>query len=305
MSISVGLDISKSKIDVFYADKHSVIINEKSSIEKFFQKLDKTSKIVMEATGKYHRLAHRSLTQLGFEVMVINPYQSKHFAKALNLICKTDKVDAKMLSMYGEKLDFKVTQCCNEKQEELQDLSRYLDDLQEIRHGLEMRKSESDGFIKESLETTLLTLKEEINNTEEKLRTIIKSDGKLNEKLNILQSIPGVGEKTAIYLICTLKELGTLNKREIVALAGLAPINNDSGNSSGKRHVRGGRRQIRAHLYMPILGAATQHNPKLKKFYTGMVSRNKPKKVALTACMRKLIVWANSMIEAGEYWKEN
>ena len=161
MSISVGLDISKSKIDVFYADKHSVIINEKSSIEKFFQKLDKTSKIVMEATGKYHRLAHRSLTQLGFEVMVINPYQSKHFAKALNLICKTDKVDAKMLSMYGEKLDFKVTQCCNEKQEELQDLSRYLDDLQEIRHGLEMRKSESDGFIKESLETTLLTLKEE------------------------------------------------------------------------------------------------------------------------------------------------
>ena len=106
-------------------------------------------------------------------------------------------------------------------------------------------------------------------------------------------------------LLCYLKELGQVSKREIAALSGLAPVNNDSGKFSGKRHIRGGRRDVRSHLYMPILGAATQHNPRLKIFYNRLVASGKPKKVALTACMRKLVVWANAVVSVGEVWDEN
>lgn len=118
-------------------------------------------------------------------------------------------------------------------------------------------------------------------------------------------SIPGIGAKTGLMLLSLLRELGCLEKTEIAALAGLAPANNDSGTFRGKRTIKSGRHDVRSHLYMPTLGAATKHNKRLKKIYDRLVASGKPKKVALTACMRKLIVWANAILMSGEAWVEN
>lgn len=305
MSISIGIDIAKEKIDCYCNDVHTQVSNNAKAIKAHFKSFDKSLRVIMEATGKYHRTAHRELEELGFQVMVVNPYQSKHFAKALNLICKTDKVDAWMLAQFGKKMDFKATPCATKKQEKIQDLSRHLDDLKKLKHGLEMRIRESQGFIKKSLAKALHPLNKEIKATEKELKSLVDNDKSLSEKKVLLLSIKGIGETTAIVLLCYLKELGHLNKRQIAALSGLAPINNDSGKFRGKRRIQGGRHDIRSHLYMPILGAATQHNPRLKAFYERLIAAGKPHKVALTACMRKLIVWANALLTTGEYWNDN
>lgn len=305
MSISIGLDISKDKIDVFAEGKHREVANTKEAIIDYFDAQDRTSCIVMEATGKYHRLAHRVLVGLGFKVMVVNPYQSKHFAKAMNLLCKTDKVDAKVLSAFAERMEFKETCCASENEEKMQDLSRHLDDLKKLRKELTQRGKESKGFIKASLDATITTIDAEIDKTESKLKSIICGDEQLTRKFKLLLTIPGIGESTAISLLSYLRELGLVTKQQISALSGLAPMNNDSGLFKGKRRIRGGRHDVRTHLYMPILGAATQHNARLKVFYDKLVDSGKPKKVALTACMRKLLVWANAVLMTGQPWNAN
>lgn len=305
MSISMGLDIAKEKIDCYCDGVHSQIANNAKAIKGHFSAISRECQILMEATGVYHRTAHRVLEQMGFGVMVINPYQSKHFAKALNLICKTDKVDAKLLWLYAEKMDFKVTVCAEQEEETLQDMSRHLSDLKEVEHSFTMRLREATGVVKKSLTKLLGATQREILMIEKSLLTLIEADESLSKKCDCLTSIPGVGEVTAVFLLSSLRELGRVNKREIAALSGLAPMNNDSGQFKGKRRMRGGRREIRAHLYMPILGAATQHNPRLKAFYQRLVASGKPKKVALGACMRKLIVWANTLLATEACWDEN
>jgi len=304
MSLSIGLDISKDKVDYYFNGTYGQIKNNKADIIACFKEISKDHCVVMEATGKYHRIAQRALEQMGFQVMIINPYQSKHFAKALNLLCKTDQVDAKMLSLFGEKMIFKPTVPPTEAQQMMQDLSRHLDDLKKIKVGLELRKKESTGFIESSLQNTMNTLQQEIKETEIELKNIAEQDVELKKKLNLLISIPGVAQTTAISLLSYLKELGSLSKREISALSGLAPVNNDSGLFKGTRRIRGGRHDVRSSLYMPCLGAATQHNQRLKYFYQKLIDSGKPKKVALTACMRKLVVWANAILASNTPWEE-
>lgn len=304
--ISVGIDVSKLKLDIFYSNKSFSIPNEQKEIKNFFKtRLEKDSKIVVEATGKYHRLVHEELVKLGHKVMIINPYQSRHFAKAMNVICKTDVVDAKILSLYAEKMDFKHTKPPTVKELKMQELSRHLEDLKKIKQDLENRLRDSEGYVAKSLKKAIKAIEKQIKETEEKLQEFVKTDEEVEKRCSLLTSIPGIGIPTAIMLLCNLRELGSLDRNEITALSGLAPINNDSGLFSGKRYVRGGRKEIRAKLFMPILGAATRHNKRLKAFYEKLVADGKAKKVALTACMRKLIVWANSILASGKKWQEN
>lgn len=305
MSISVGLDIAKDKIDYYFAGEHGQLANTAEAIKSFFSELECTYRVVMESTGKYHRLPHRILEGLGIEVMVVTPFQSKHFSRALNLLCKTDKVDAKMLSLFGEKMTFKVTSCDTLYQEQLQELFRHRDDMKGIAHGLKMRLKESEGFVAESLSEALATVDKTIKASEIELKQLIAKNEETNDKCNLLCSIPGIGNLTAMVLLCLLKELGCVTKNEVAALAGVAPINNDSGTFTGRRRIQGGRHDVRAHLYMPILGSVTKHNPRLREVYERLVASGKPKKVALTACMRKMIVWANAILTSGEPWNEH
>lgn len=304
--VSVGLDIAKEKIDFYSAGMHAEIMNTKKAIETYFKTISRDSRVVMEATGKFHRIAYKTLEDMGFSVMVVNPYQTKHFAKAMNLLCKTDRVDAKMLALFAERMEFKPVKCSSEKQEKMQELSGHLDDLKQLKLDLESRLRESkDRFIEPSLKKVLGVLDQEIKATEKQLKFLIESDEELKKKLELLLTIPGVGQTTAVNLLSYLKELGTLNKYEIGSLAGLAPMNNDSGKLKGRRSIKGGRHQIRRHLYMPVLGAATQYNARLKAFYQRLVASGKPKKVALVACMRKLVIWANAVLANNQPWNEN
>ena len=305
MSLTIGLDIAKDKIDYFSEPNYAQFKNTEAAIKSFFKNVAKDSCIVMEATGKYHRVAHKTLEKLGYRVMIINPYQSRHFAKSMNVLCKTDKVDAKLLALFGEKMNFKDTPCATQQQEDMQELSRHIDDLKKTKMDLEQRKRDSEGYIKKSLQKAIDFLDKQIKEAEKRLKLTIEDDKVLKEKVKLIQSIPGLGEQTAICLLSYMKELGHVTKREVAALAGLAPINNDSGTFRGRRRIRGGRHDVRSHLYMPALGAATQHNARLKEFYNKLVAAGKPPKVALTACMRKLIIWVNALIMTGQPWQDN
>jgi len=239
MSLSIGLDIAKDKIDFYCDGCYAQIKNNTTDIKKYFKNIDRDHSVLMEATGKYHRTAHQSLEQMGFQVMVINPYQSKHFAKAMNLLCKTDRVDARMLSLFGEKMMFKPTICLTEIQQNMQNLSRHLEDLKKIKVSLELRKREAEGFIGRSLDNAINALKKEIKKTKDALENEVSSDKTLEPNADLLMSIPGIAQTTAICLLSYLNELGLVNKREIAALSGLAPVNNDSGLFKGKRRIKG------------------------------------------------------------------
>lgn len=302
--LSVGIDIAKHKIDIFYSGKNYTVKNQKHELKKFFTTLPNESRVVMEATSKYHRLSHEVLNDLAFDVMVINPFQSRNFARAMNVICKTDKIDAKVLSVFGEKMDFKPTLIAKKSEIRMLELSRHLDDLSKIRMSLERRLEGSDSFVAKSLKSVIKKTKLEIEKSRKELEEVVSSDKEVKNKCDLLETIPGIGKQTAIMLLSNLKELGKLDRNKITALAGLAPRNNESGTYQGKRYVRGGRVEVRSHLFIPTLGAATMHNKKLKAFYDGLVERGKDKRVALTACMRKLVIWANMIIATGQPWKD-
>ena len=160
------------------------------------------------------------------------------------------------------------------------------------------------GFIARSLIRALKAIDSEIKGTELALKEVINSDPILQTNCALLKTIPGVGEPTALMFLSYLRELGQATSKEIAALSGLAPMNNESGAFKGKRRIKGGRHDVRTGLYMPILGAATQHNKRLKEIYTRLVAAGKLKKVALTACMRKLVIWANAILKSQKPWDE-
>lgn len=302
--IAVGIDIAKDKIDVWMNNHLTTLKNNRPAIEKFFSKVDKNkTKALMEATGSYHRLTHRILCELEIKAMVINPYQSRHFAKSMNIVCKTDKVDAKVLSLYAERMDFKPTAVPTELEEKIQDLVRHIDSLKKTLTVYRLRQEILDSDVKSSCAVVIQMLKTEISTTEEKVDQLINTNQSLQIKRDILESAPGIGRQTANVLIGLMRELGLCNRNEIAAIAGLAPINCDSGKMRGRRRIQKGRHDVRRHLYMPILGAVTKHNPVLKEFYQRLVKAGKPPKVALTACMRKLLIILNMMVRTGEKWR--
>jgi len=304
MSLSIGIDVAKKKLDIFDGERAFTIDNDEKAITKAFEGYPRDSRIVIEATGKYHRLTHSVLHEMGFKVMVINPFQSRHYAKAMNIQCKTDGVDAKVLSRYGNGVEFKESVPESANQAQMRELSRHLDDLKQMKTELELRIRESERFILASLECVRESLLKQIEETETRLKEISSSDDDMRRNRDLLTTMPGVGETTAIMLCSYLKELGKVSKTEISALTGLAPMNNDSGTFRGKRRIRGGRHEVRRALYMPVLGAATRHNPRLMALYKRLIEAGKPKKVALTACSRKLVVWANAMLANNQTWQE-
>jgi len=303
LMIAVGIDISKQKIDVWMNNKLTSLENNEKTIKKFFVPICRDGvKVVMEATGRYHRTAHSVLNALGFDVMVINPFQSRHFAKSMNIFCKTDKVDAKVLSQYAQRMEFCKTPVLSKNEEDLQNLIRYLDDLKHLLIQHKNRLEFASGITQKSLKRLIESTKIEMAVTTKAIEALIQSDDNLAKRCEILTSIPGIGKATAAMLSGLLSELGSISNKEATALAGLAPMNCDSGKFTGKRHIQKGRHDVRRLLYIPTMGAATMHNSVLKNFYKKLIAAGKPPMVALVACMRKLIVFANTLLKKGEKW---
>ncbi len=304
--IIIGIDVSKSKLDIWDSNnKFKVIDNQESAIADYFLSFKKdysTVRIILEATGKYHRLAHQILSDMGFDVMVINPYQSRNFAKAMNLNCKTDKVDARMLCSYGQAMEFENTKVLDPEQELLVELSRRKEQLQGdlVREANRLKVAHKELI--NSIEHHINFLKQQISDIDNQLNEAVVNNPELKQKLDILTSVPGIGKISALTLIAQLPELGFVSRRQISSLTALAPINNDSGKMKGRRSINNkGRIMIRRSLYMPIL-SAIRNNPTIKKFYHHLKQQGKESKVAIIACMRKLITILNLMLKNNTKW---
>ena len=308
MIITVGIDIAKDKLDIWTEQvKYMTIKNCATAIKTYFKANLKDAekvRIVIESTGKYHRLAHKTFHELGCEVMVINPYQSRNFARSMNIQCKTDKVDAKVLCMFGETIKFKATAPMDKTNEEMHELcGRRTQIMQE----LVAEKGRLHGAHKKvlkSIESHIKFLKNEIETIDEELKKITSDDDDLSRKSEILRTVPGVGPVLAMSVLTYLPEIGTLSRGETGCLAGLAPMNNESGTMRGKRSIKKGRKPLRDSLYMPIMNAV-RHNDVLIKVYKRLIEAGKPCKVAFVACMRKLLCILNAMIRENREWSDN
>ena len=259
--------------------------------------------IAMEATGKFHREAHRNLHDSGFAVAVVNPLRSRLFAKATGQLAKTDKVDARMLAMLAGVLEPKAKPPAPEVLETFQELVRGRETLVAQRTAFLNQLGDAKvTFLKQQIRRQIKTLETAIDRLEGEIGRIVKADPALARRYEILLSIKGVGPITAVTVLANFPEIGTCSAKQSAMISGLAPIADDSGDRTGQRKIKGGRAGLRTGIYMAAVSAASS-NPALKAFYDRLVAKGKERKLALTAVMRKLIVLANTLIREDRLWE--
>ena len=259
--------------------------------------------IVMEATGGYEQKLAGALVSAGFKVAVANPRRIRRFADASGHLAKTDAIDAGVIAHYGQVMNPPQWQRPDPALAELKELASRRGQLVEQRVREKNRRAKSAGtLVGRDLTVSINWLTARIERIDRALTGMISADAALKSRYDRLLSVPGVGPGLALTLLTGMPELGSLNRRTIASLAGVAPYSRDSGTFRGRRAIWGGRARVRSALYMGALSAA-RCNPVLKQFYERLVAAGKPKKVALTACMRKLLTILNDMTRRGEYWR--
>jgi transposase len=302
----IGIDISKETFDIHcIADgsDHHISYTEEN-IHKSVELLcaRKPKLIVMEATGGYEIPLASELQAAGLPVAIINPKRVRDFAKAIGQTAKTDKIDARIIAGFGASLQPSPTKPVEKTARKIKALIARKRQLTDIRTAEKNRMEHChDDFTATSIQSVIDAVVTQINKVEEQIHTITARSPELKEKAQLIQSVPGIGENTAAALLSGLPELGNLNRRQIAALVGVAPMNRDSGQFRGKRMTGGGRYEIRKALYMPTL-VAIQHNVIIRSHYQRLVGTGKQKMVAVIACMRKLIIILNSMVAKNAVW---
>jgi len=296
----LGIDVSKATLDCRLGKVHRQFGNDPKGfglLMAWIQKHPQALRAICEATGPYHLRLVWALQQAGIGVCVAPPQRVRHFAKAQGLLAKTDKIDAALLADYGRYAKLQLTAKLSQTQIDLAAALERRDALMAMiiaeQNRLKQTWCPEIGRDIQSLLRMLLTRKKAI---EERLARLRASDPQLQRKVSCLAQVKGVGLLTATCLVSALPELGHLCRQQVAALAGLAPINRDSGAFHGRRFIGGGRPRVRRALYMSALVACFK-NPILKAFYQRLISRGKPAKVALTAAMRKLLIHLNSLLK--------
>lgn len=306
--VYVGIDVCKSRLDVFI---HPLALtlsvpNDAAGLKRLKKALapHQVALVVMEATGKLHREAHRNLHAGGFPVAVVNPLRARLFAQAIGTLAKTDPIDARILALMGQNLGPEVTPPPADTVETLQELLGGRDAAVVARTALTNRigASKAKALIVE-LRRQLKAIETAIDNLDKEIARLIAGDPTLARRFELLVSVPGVGDGAASALVAGLTEIGSLTAKQAAMLVGLAPIACDSGERSGARHIKGGRAHVRRALYMAAL-SATRHNPPMKQFYQRLVQAGKNKKLAIVAVMRKLVVLANTLVRADRTWQD-
>ena len=261
--------------------------------------------VVLEASGGYEMLCATTLAAAGLPVAVVNPRQVRDFAKATGQLAKTDAMDARLLALFADRVRPDVRPLTDETLQELESLVTRRRQLIEMCTAEKNRLAQAIGrpqrAAKQSIKKHLAYLERELAITDTDLREQIRKSPVWRERENLLQSAPGVGRVVALTLLADLPELGRLNRRQIAMLVGLAPLNRDSGTWRGRRSIRGGRASVRSMLYMASV-AALRCNPLIRRLYDRLVAAGKPKKVALVACMRKLLTILNHMVRTNQPW---
>jgi len=295
----VGIDVAKDKLDVVVLGeaKASQVSNDGKGIANLIKQMQKLQPemIVVEATGGYQRAVVDSLFRSGLAVAVVNPMRVRQFARACGLVAKTDKLDAQVLAVFGERVKPRLYEGKDEKERELSGMLVRRRQLEEMLKAEKNRLRTMQTMLQGSVERIIAVLQMEKKGMEEQIERFVKEQTEWQEESAILGSAPGVGPVTTATLLAELPELGKLDGKKIAALVGVAPMNHDSGKKRGYRKTKGGRTDVRNVLYMATL-TACRYNPIIKAQYENLLKRGKEKKVAITACMRKFLVILNAMM---------
>ena len=308
LSSFVGIDIAKKSyvVHILPQGLTRTFANAAEGHAELLEWLLKWSvqRVALEATGGYERGVLWALHQAQLTTVLLNPRQSHHAAKVMNHQDKNDHKDAIALAWAAQNVPARPHEQLPEKQQEMRDLTLRRGQLVQFRTAEKNRQQQSRHLeTRRSIQSSLDFLKKEIRRVEAAILKLIESDDDWRQRLQILQSTTGVGRLTGQALIAELPELGKLNRQKIGALAGLAPRSDQSGPYEGPRHIRGGRAGVRTALYMATL-SAIKHNPAIKKYFIGLKQRGKLFKVAITACMRKLLVILNSLLKNNCAWRD-
>jgi transposase len=308
--VVVGIDVAKDKVD---ACIRSLSLRQTwpSTAEgrrKLIAWLRKhqVGKAVMEASGGYERAWAKVLRPAGIEVRIVDPKRVRNFARSAGRLAKNDAIDAEMIGWFAETFTEAPSQAHDAAREQLVAIVNARQALLEIQTKLQNRcEHAAPEPVQKTHARLLKTIALEVARLEAAIAAQIKATPALEQLAEILESVPGIGRITSAGLIAAMPELGQVNNKVAAALLGAAPYDDDSGRRQGERHIKGGRRKIRNLFYMACLGAATRHNPVLKAFYRRLIANGKKPKVALVACMRKLIVILNTMIARRQKWEAN
>lgn len=305
--INVGVDTGKKQLDIYIRgiDEYFTVSNTKSGVKEAIKRIKKhpVERVVIEATGRLEYLFACAAYKAKLPLVIANPAQVHQFALSTGKLAKTDKLDAKMIAHYAEALKPRLSNMKPENSQKISDLLIRRAELIDMRTMEKNRLSIMPKDLLEDIKRHINYLIKAAEKVEKKLDTLIAKNVQWNRLMKVLLSVKGVGKVLAYTLISELPELGQLNRKEIAALVGIAPMNKESGAYKGYRKIRGGRPRIRRVLFMAML-SAIQSNQKFKRIYTRMVEAGKPKKVALIACMRKLIVILNTMVKNDTIWNE-
>ena len=305
----VGIDVAKAELVVSTqpTEERWTVTNDERGVRTLVERLRSLEPqlLVLEATGGYELLCVAALAAAGLPVVVVNPRQVRDFAKATGQLAKTDRIDADILARFADKVRPSVRPLADVDAQELAALlarrRQLLDMLQAERNRLGQVFGRGKQPVKKSLKTHITFLEREVRMTDTDLGDMVRNSPAWRERDELLQTVPGVGPVLSRTLLADLPELGRLSRREIAKLVGVAPLSRDSGTMRGHRFVQGGRASVRAVLYMAAL-VATKRNAVIRTFYLRLLAAGKPKKLALVACMRKLLTILNVMVRTAQCW---
>lgn len=303
--IFVGIDVSKDRLDVADRPAGEVwqVSYDSRGISDLVERLGEHSPylVVLEATGGLELTLTGELAAVGLPVAVVNPRHVRDFARAAGKLAKTDALDAQVLAHFAEAMQPEPRPLPDASAQEFRAMVTRRRQLVEMITAEKNRFRTATHRVRPQVQGHIRWLEESLEGLDKDLGDLIRSSPLWRAKEKVLRSTPGVGPVLSMTLLSDLPELGVLNRGEIAALVGVAPFNRDSGTLRGKRKVWGGRGQVRAALYMAAL-VATRYNPVLREFYQRLCAAGKPKKVALTACMRKLLTILNTMVRDHRHW---
>jgi transposase len=305
--VVVGVDVAKDKVDacIRSLSQRQTFPNTAPGHRKLAAWLAKhqVNKAAMEASGGYEREWAKVLRQASMEVRIVDPKRVRSFALSAGQLAKNDTIDAEMIAWFAETFSEAPGRPHDAAREELAALVKARKRLIDLKTRLQVQDEHAaSGPVQKAHARVLKSLTSEIAKLEGAISVKVKSTPEFAARAEIIESVPGLAGTAAATLIAGVPELGQVSDAIAAALIGLAPYDDDSGKRRGERHIKGGRRWVRNAIYMPCLGAATLNNPVLKAFYQRLIAKGKEPKVALVACMRKLIVILNTMIARGEKW---
>ncbi|MCG8518082.1 MAG: IS110 family transposase [Pseudomonadales bacterium] len=304
--VNVGVDVGKANLDIALhpSGQFYTIPNTEAHIRRFVRILKnyEIERIVVEASGRHEHALVQACDKAGLPIIIVNPISVRRYAQAIGVLAKTDRIDAQVIAQYAATLKPEFKPIPDKTSQKIKDLLARRSQLLEMSTMEKNRLQILPKSLHRSIKSMLRMLQSQIETVTRQIEQEVAKVDQWRSKMEIMTSVPGVGKVLAYTFLSELPELGSLNRKEIAALVGVAPINRDSGKLNGKRRIRGGRHRVRTVMFMAML-SSIQCNPVFKRFYERLKAQGKIPKVALIACMRKMIVMLNTMIKNQESWR--